>query len=97
MILCLYLMAMTIIGVPNNAPVPDKTGAASSCNKEDYQHLIGNDPSTLNVQALPKLHRIIEPGKGYDRAINFNRLTITIGFDGKIKEVTCHFYVSPYP
>lgn len=65
------------------------TGAADTCGAARFAHLVGQGPEAARALGLPLRARIIGHGEPVTMDYLPDRLNITLGPDGKIRQISC--------
>jgi hypothetical protein len=65
------------------------TGAADTCGAARFAHLIGQGPEAARALGLPPRARIIGHGEPVTMDYLPDRLNISLGPDGKIRQISC--------
>lgn len=64
-------------------------GGAETCDTEAYQYLVGQKESEIEKTRLPGLFRIVCHNCAVTMDFNAQRLTVSLGPDGKVVSARC--------
>jgi hypothetical protein len=68
---------------------PTEPISTAKCAATDFEHLIGQDQSTLNKLDIQGPHRIILPNSALTMDYNEMRINFLIGETGLIESIKC--------
>jgi Peptidase inhibitor I78 family len=82
-------LAVACAGVAKEGAQSLPAGGAETCDTEAYQYLVGQKEAQIEKTRLPGVFRIVCHNCAVTMDFNPQRLTVSLGPDGKVASARC--------